>query len=403
MCHPKFGFAMQATVEQVRAEVPWAKLLGVTAALAVFGAAQGLSYPLFTLLMQEQGMSPGMIGLSAAMMPMGLILSAVLVPAAVRLIGPRKLVVICALSAALCFFLIGGLKNWIAWFPIRFLIGVAINPLFILGEVWALAMSPPEQRGRFMGVFNMIMSVGYAIGPLSLAMVGTQGWPPFIIAISAFCICAMALAFATRGFGGFGPREEEVSGGIIGFARNAPALLLAVTVTAATQQILYSLSPVYGSKFGLGVAVLAGLATALSIGNILLQLPLGLAAERFGARTMMLVSAGVTMLCVLSLPLVISSYAIWPVFIILGGMSYGIYTMTIIELGNRFKGSDLVTGNAVFAMMWGVGGLIGAPGAGGLMEVIGHSGFVIMLASLCILLISFTLYRSWQRSRTVAA
>jgi hypothetical protein len=58
------------------AGMQWAALAGVTAALAMFGAAQGLSYPLFTLLMQRQGMSPALIGLSAAMMPVGLILSA---------------------------------------------------------------------------------------------------------------------------------------------------------------------------------------------------------------------------------------------------------------------------------------------------------------------------------------
>jgi len=60
----------------------WAALAGVTTALAMFGAAQGLSYPLFTLLMQRQGLSPALIGLSAAMMSVGLILSASFVPAA---------------------------------------------------------------------------------------------------------------------------------------------------------------------------------------------------------------------------------------------------------------------------------------------------------------------------------
>ncbi len=57
----------------------------------MFGAAQGLSYPLFSLLMQKQGMSPAMIGLSAAMMPLGLIASAAFVPAAVRFVGARNL------------------------------------------------------------------------------------------------------------------------------------------------------------------------------------------------------------------------------------------------------------------------------------------------------------------------
>jgi hypothetical protein len=80
----------------------WAALLGVTAALAMFGAAQGLSYPLFTLLMQRQGMPPALIGLSAAMMPVGLILSAPLIPRAVSMFGARRLAVGCALAAAAC-------------------------------------------------------------------------------------------------------------------------------------------------------------------------------------------------------------------------------------------------------------------------------------------------------------
>jgi hypothetical protein len=66
-------------------------LAGVTAAITMFGAAQGLSYPLFTILMQRQGLSPTLIGLSSAMMPLGLILSAPLVPAAVRIFGERTL------------------------------------------------------------------------------------------------------------------------------------------------------------------------------------------------------------------------------------------------------------------------------------------------------------------------
>jgi MFS family permease len=126
----------------------WAALAGVTSALAMFGAAQGLSYPLFTLLMQRQGISPALIGLSAAMMPVGLILSASFVPAAVRRFGARNLAVGCSLAGALCFLAIGYLQDWVAWFIIRFLIGVVINPLYVLGEVWALSLAPPQRRGR---------------------------------------------------------------------------------------------------------------------------------------------------------------------------------------------------------------------------------------------------------------
>ncbi|RWO98595.1 MAG: MFS transporter [Mesorhizobium sp.] len=378
------------------AATQWAALAGVTAALAMFGAAQGLSYPLFTLLMQRQGMSPALIGLSAAMMPVGLILSAAFVPAAVRLVGARNLAVGCSLAGALCFLGIGYLQDWVAWFIIRFLVGVVINPLYVLGEVWALSLAPPTRRGRVMGVFNTLLGAGYAAGPLILITVGTSGWPPFVAAISGFALCALILRAVSSKLTGF-EDDGQVSGGIVGFAKLAPALLLAVLVAAAVQQSTYALIPVFGTGYGLPEATLAVLVTALSAGNILLQIPLGLMAERFGGRAMIVFCALATAACALSLPLLITTPLVWPVLVVMGAVGYGVYTMALVELGSRFKGTALVAGNAAFALMWGAGGIVGPPGAGALMQGIGPLGLPAVIAGLDALLIAFALYRSSGR------
>ncbi len=374
----------------------WAALAGVTAALAMFGAAQGLSSPLFTLLMQKQGMSPGLIGLSAAMMPLGLILSASFVPAAVRLVGARNLAVGCSLIGALCFLAIGYLQNWVAWYIIRFIIGVVINPLYILGEVWALSLAPPSRRGRVMGVFNTLMGAGYAAGPFTLTLVGISGWAPFSVGVGGFMLCAVILRLVSSKLTGF-EEDGQPSGSFVGFARLAPALLLAVLVSAAVQQSTYALVPVFGAAYGLPEAVLAALVMALSLGNILLQIPLGLLAERFGGRAMILACAMATTACALLLPLLILTPLIWGVLLVMGAVGYGVYTMALVELGSRFKGTLLVTGNAAFALLWGVGGIIGPPGAGLLMQGIGPLGLPVVIAGLDAVLIAFALYRSSQR------
>lgn len=374
----------------------WAALAGVTAALAMFGAAQGLSSPLFTLLMQKQGMSPGLIGLSAAMMPLGLILSASFVPAAVRLVGARNLAVGCSLIGALCFLAIGYLQNWVAWYIIRFIIGVVINPLYILGEVWALSLAPPSRRGRVMGVFNTLMGAGYAAGPFTLTLVGISGWAPFSVGVGGFMLCAVILRLVSSKLTGF-EEDGQPSGSFVGFARLAPALLLAVLVSAAVQQSTYALVPVFGAAYGLPEAVLAALVMALSLGNILLQIPLGLLAERFGGRAMILACAMATTACALLLPLLILTPLIWGVLLVMGAVGYGVYTMALVELGSRFKGTLLVTGNAAFALLWGVGGIVGPPGAGLLMQGIGPLGLPVVIAGLDAVLIAFALYRSSQR------
>ena len=86
----------------------------------------------------------------------------------------------------------------LAWLPLRFLLGAAINPLFVLSEVWIIALAPPEQRGRVMGIYATIISAGFAAGPLSLILVGSQGWPPFAVGIVAFLLCGICLAAVLR-------------------------------------------------------------------------------------------------------------------------------------------------------------------------------------------------------------
>ncbi len=76
-------------------------------------------------------------------------------------------------------------------------------------------------------------------------------------------------------------------------------------------------------------------------GNIALQVPLGLLAERWSAQAR---AARLRLRrpcsAALLLPLLIESPLVWPFIFVWGAVSYGIYTMTIIELGERFSGSD---------------------------------------------------------------
>jgi MFS family permease len=299
--------------------------------------------------------------------------------------------VACAGFAAVLLALIGWTQDLLAWFPLRFLLGAAINPLFVLSEVWIIALAPPEQRGRVMGVYATIISAGFAAGPLSLILAGSQGWPPFIVGIAAFVLCGICLAAVLRRLPPLDHGGGEAS--VRSFVPHAPVLLLAVIVTAAFEQAILSLLPVYGSAYDMAEASLSALLTVLIAGNIALQVPLGLAAERFTARIVLIACSAASALGCLLLPLLIETALVWPLAFVLGGLSYGIYTMAIVQLGERFSGSMLVAGNAAFAMMWGVGGLLGPLATGGVMDVIGVQGLPITLGLLCITLAAVGLRR----------
>ena len=91
----------------------------------------------------------------------------------------------------------------------------------------------------------------------------------------------------------------------------------------------------------------------------------------------------------LALPSAFNSWPVWPLVFVWGGVSFGIYTMSLIQLGERFTGQALIAGNAAFAFVWGIGGMVGSPATGLAMQLIGHHGLPLSLGLLCSILAVF--------------
>ncbi|MGO4840323.1 MFS transporter, partial [Rhizobiaceae sp. 2RAB30] len=84
-----------ATESRARQDwIPWAAMAGIIATVTVFAVAQGLTYPLLSFILERQGTTSGLIGLSAAMTPLGFIASAPFIPALARRVGGGRLTIL---------------------------------------------------------------------------------------------------------------------------------------------------------------------------------------------------------------------------------------------------------------------------------------------------------------------
>lgn len=364
--------------------IPWAAMAGIIATVTVFAVAQGLTYPLLSFILERQGTTSSLIGLSAAMTPLGFIVSAPLIPALARCVGGARLAILCSILAALTLIAIAGTQEVWAWMPLRFLLGFFANPLYVISETWLISITPAPRRGRILGLYSSIVSAGFAIGPLSLGLVGTQGWPPFMIGIAAFLLCGLiVLAVVPRL-----PRmqHEGQATSVGSFFARAPLLLFAVFTAAALEQILLSLFAVYGTALGSAEERIASLITCFIAGNAVLQILLGRAAEQVGSRRILLFCALASFAGCLLLPSIFNAWLVWLLVFAWGGVSFGIYTMALIQLGERFTGQALIAGNAAFALTWGIGGIMGSPATGLAMQLIGYQGLPACLGLLCCVL-----------------
>ena len=115
-------------------------------------------------------------------------------------------------------------------------------------------------------------------------------------------------------------------------------LLASVLIFGIFDATTLSLLPVYGLRTGLNVTLAANALTALIVGNIVLQFPTGWLADKFPKRLVLGGCAFVTVVSSLLLPLVMATAWMWPILVITGACGYGVYTVALTSLGDRFDG-----------------------------------------------------------------
>lgn len=379
--------------------IPWAAIVGIIATVTVGALAQGVLYPLLSFILERQGTSPGLIGLSAAMTPLGFIVASAFTPSLARRLGGARLAILCSILTALTLAAIAWTEDVWAWMPLRFLLGFFSKPPYVISETWLISITPPSRRGRIMGLYSSIVSAGFAIGPLSLGLVGTEGWPPFMVAIAAFLLCGLVLLAVVPRLPTMTHEGEATS--LSGFFALAPLLMFAVFAAAAFEQTLISMFAVYGAALGSGEARIASLIACFIAGDAALQIVLGRMAERFGSWRTMLFCVLASLAGCLALPLMFGTWLVWPLLFLWGGVSFGIYTMALVQLGERFTGQALIAGTAAFSLVWGIGGIVGSPATGLAMQVVGHQGLPLSLGLLCcVLAVPLMARRRQDRSRS---
>ncbi|MCP4183298.1 MAG: MFS transporter [Hyphomicrobiales bacterium] len=358
----------------------WRNLIAACAAISVFGFTFGMTYPLLSLILESRGVSEGMIGVNAAMSPIGILLFSPVIPIAAQKFGAKPMAIVAALLTALIIPAYKLFPSLEAWFVLRFIHGILVSVLFVLSESWIVKFSNSQHRGRIVAIYSSVLSASFAAGPALIGWMGIEGWGPFIIAAGVLLAGTLPLFLVVDK--PEEPSQEPGSTSFFAIASKAPMLLAAVATFAIFDAATLGLLAVYAVRSGLDLSTAAQTLTALIAGNIFLQYPIGWLADRVEKRAVLAGCALFTLITLLVLPAVIGSVWMWPVLIVTGSTGYGMYTVALAALGDRFDGDELVAGMAAFSLMWGTGALLGTTIAGWAMSGFGPQGLPYVLAAI---------------------
>jgi MFS family permease len=347
-------------------------LVAACAAVCVFAFSLGEMFPLLALTMDSWGVSSRVIGFNTAMAPVGILIAGLIIPNLSHRFGARRVAITMALATGALFVCYPAMPSLWAWFPLRLLHGLFVATLFALSEAWVLANAVGAWRGRVVGIYATCISATFGIGPAVVSWTGIEGYLPYLIG-AAILVCATIPISLVSKDASHSEGLPHVS--IFRFAAKAPLLLVAIAIHAMFDGGMLGFLSVYGVRLGMSLEHAALAVTALSFGNVVFQIPIGWIADHTSKWGTMMACFIVAAFGLAALPFVVGGLWLWPLLLVAGAGGFGIYTVGLAELGDRFSGADLVAGTSAFSTVWGLGALIGAILCGLAMDIAGPHGF----------------------------
>lgn len=357
----------------------WGTYFAVLSSILSVGLALGVSMPLVSFRLESWGYGSFAIGVMAAMPAIGVLLGASVASRLAARFGTPTLMRLCLWCGAISVGLLAVLPSYPIWLVLRLMLGMILTIVFILGESWINQLVVEQWRGRLVALYGSCYALSQLSGPLLLGVLGTEGDYGFWVGVGLLVVAP----FLLLGRGG-APSTESCSVtfvDLLKFCRELPAIAWAVALFAGFEAMILTLLPVYCLRQGFTTDIALAMVSTVVVGDALLQLPIGALADRVSRRLLFMGCAVSLLASSLAIPLLIETMAIWPIWVVFGASAGGLFTLSLILIGERYRDDALVRANAHVAQLWGIGCLIGPLVAGaGSQWISGHALPLLMAA-----------------------
>jgi MFS family permease len=384
----------QAAPKPAELAPDWAAIFIVVFGVSAFAVAQGLTYPLLSLLMERRGVPALLIGLNAGSFAAGLAAATLLVHRLTQMARGDRLIIGALVGVSACLSMFAATDNLAIWFVARFLLGFFVSVIYVLSEAWLNEAAPDRIRGRVSGFYGASICIGFAAGPLAIPLLGTESGLPFAImavyiAAVAFCVGIVSRRARTQ-------PAHAPTGAMFEFVRRAPVLAAMVLAFGFADIAAVSAMPVYFVRTGYSEAFAALSITVMTLPTAVAQPFVGLLLDKVSRRLVAASCGAIAALAYLSVPFLSSEIALLAAFVLIGAASFSLYTCALTLLGQHYSGALLLGGSAAYALSYAIGSAAGSAGTGAVMDLFGPAAAPALAG---LVLVAFTaLFLSSRRN-----
>lgn len=333
--------------------------------VAIAGMSQGLTLPLLSVLLEEQGISSLANGFNAAALYIGILFVSPWLELVLRRFGYRTTIIAGMVLVTVTTLLFPVFQTYLVWFWLRFLLGIGDSALHYASQMWVTAIAPPERRGRDISLYGFAYGAGFSVGPLGMLLLPFGVWAPFLAISLFYGVSFYLLSRLQNAY----PQVHEKSAPTInrytavlrwGWLALLPSFLYGYM--EATLNVSF---PVYALRNGISTEWVSLILPAFVIGSLALQLPLGKWSDRIGRQKVMMGTAGVGAVMFLLFPLAGSN--VWQMMLIsaiVGAAVGSFYSLGLALAADILPGSMVPTAGIVAGMNFSIASIL-APNLNG--------------------------------------
>ena len=283
-----------------------------------------------------------------------------------------------------------------AWAAMRFASGFSFAGMYIVCESWLNEKATNETRGQLLSLYTITNMGGMGAGQIMVSYGQRGGTGLFLLASVMVSIAVVPILITASSAPNFEAPER------ISFRRLiqvSPLAVVGMTCIGVIISMIFGMGAVYGNLIGLNNTQIGYFITAITLGTLIFQYPIGRLSDKFDDGLLFLLQQLLRLTaCIAGLFGPNNFPTLLVLMLILGGLIFSLYSLFIAHANDYLTPSQMVAMSSGLLMVNGAGAVIGSPLAAFVFDLIDVKAFMPTIAFILFTLSGFIIYRMNVRS-----
>lgn len=282
-------------------------------------------------------------------------------------------------------------RGFVFWAGLRFIDGLCLAGVYVCLESWLNDRADPQTRGSVLAAYMIALYAGQGLGQFLLNLGQATPALPFTVASILISLSIIPITLTRSASPEIGERPAI---SVRRLYEISPLGFVGAATTGLVLGAFYGLGAVYARRAGADLVSTAAFMSAVIVGGVGLQWPLGWLSDHSDRRHVVLGAFAAA--AAVSLVIALAAHAgPWLLLLggVFGGLCFALYPLCVAHTNDHLDPEQRVGASGGLVLVYSAGAAVGPLAGAVAMSVIGPAGLFVFIA---VCAAAATLFGLWR-------